>query len=73
MFPIVDLICDVVFGPDEPLELTLQELQPQFKAKNVFCPYCRAVVILEGGQICHHGPGPEHEWICPGSYYGRKC
>ena len=32
------------------------------------CPACgRAVSMLREGELCTHGPGPDGEFVCPGS------
>ena len=32
------------------------------------CPACgRAVSMLRDGELCTHGPGPDGEFVCPGS------
>jgi len=32
------------------------------------CPACgRAVSLLRDGELCTHGPGPDGEFVCPGS------
>ena len=32
------------------------------------CPACgRVVSMLRDGELCTHGPGPDGEFVCPGS------